>query len=87
MNEPVSPGPRNGILSLTIKDKSKPVVLRGQYRGVAKDAEGHTRIAFQASGTVDRRDFGIDWNETVAGTELIGNDVEITIGIEAVQID
>jgi len=36
---------------------------------------------------VDRRDFGINWNESVAGTELIGNDVEITIGIEAVRVD
>jgi polyisoprenoid-binding protein YceI len=72
---------------LTIKGHSKPVVLTGRYRGVAKDAEGHERIAFQASGVVDRRDFGISWNENIAGTDLIGNDVEITIGIEAVRVN
>jgi polyisoprenoid-binding protein YceI len=72
---------------LTIKDRSRPVVLRGQFRGIAKDGEGHERIAFEAKGTVDRRNFGINWNETIAGTELIGNDVEITIGIEAVRVD
>ena len=72
---------------LTIKDHAKPIVLRGQYRGIAKDAEGHERIAFEATGAVDRRDFGISWNENIAGTELIGNDVEITIGIEAVRVD
>jgi polyisoprenoid-binding protein YceI len=75
----------NGIL--TIKGHSKPVTLSGRYRGIARDSEGHQRIAFQASGTVDRRDFGISWNEMVAGTELIGNEVEITIGIEAVRIN
>jgi polyisoprenoid-binding protein YceI len=72
---------------LTIKGHSKPVVLSGRYRGIAKDREGHERIAFQATGEVDRRDFGISWNESVAGTELIGNDVEITIGIEAVRVE
>jgi polyisoprenoid-binding protein YceI len=75
----------NGLL--TIKGRSKPVLLTGRYRGIAKDAEGHERIAFEATGAVDRRDFGISWNENIAGTDLIGNDVEITIGIEAVRVD
>ena len=72
---------------LTIKGHSKPVTLSGQYRGVAKDREGHERIAFEAGGAVDRRDFGITWNENVAGRELIGNTVDFTILIEAVRAD
>ena len=72
---------------ITIKGHSKPVVLSGQYQGIAKDREGHERIAFEATGAVDRRDFGISWNESIAGAELIGNNVEITIGIEAVRVD
>jgi polyisoprenoid-binding protein YceI len=72
---------------LTIKGHSKPVILSGQFLGVAKDREGHQRIAFEAGTVLDRREFGIDWNENVAGTELIGNDVTITIGIEAVRAD
>jgi polyisoprenoid-binding protein YceI len=72
---------------LTIRGHSKPVTLSGQYRGIAKDSDGHERIAFEATGAVDRRDFDISWNENVAGTELIGNTVEITIGIEAVRVN
>jgi polyisoprenoid-binding protein YceI len=75
----------NGIL--TIKGHSKPVTLSGQFRGIAKDGNGHERIAFEATGAVDRRDFDIVWNENVAGAELVGNTVEITIGIEAVRVD
>lgn len=75
----------NGML--TIKGKSKPVTLTGRYRGLVKDRDGHERIGFEASGTLDRRDFDIDWNESVAGAELIGNTVEITIGIEAVRVN
>ncbi len=75
------------IGALTIKGHTKPVVLSGKYRGIARDQDGRERIAFEATTNVDRRDFGINWNESVAGTELIGNDVEITIGIEAVRVD
>ena len=71
---------------LTIKGHSKPITLTGQYRGIAKDSDGHERIAFEATGEVDRRDFGINWNESVAGTDLVGNSVEITVGIEAVRV-
>jgi polyisoprenoid-binding protein YceI len=72
---------------LTIKGHSKPVTLSGQYRGIARDREGHQRIAFEAAGAVDRRDFGITWNENVAGRGLIGNTVDFTILIEAVRTD
>jgi polyisoprenoid-binding protein YceI len=75
------------IGTLTIKGHKKPVVLSGKYRGIARDQEGRERIAFEATANVDRRDFGMNWNESVAGTELVGNDVEITIGIEAVRVD
>jgi polyisoprenoid-binding protein YceI len=71
---------------LTIKGHSKPITLTGQYRGIARDSDGHERIAFEATGQVDRRDFGINWNESVAGTDLVGNTVEITVGIEAVRV-
>jgi polyisoprenoid-binding protein YceI len=75
----------NGIL--TIRGKSRPVTLTGRYRGAMKGADGKERIGFEATGTVDRRHFDIDWNESIGGTELIGNNVEITIGIEAVRVN
>jgi polyisoprenoid-binding protein YceI len=72
---------------LTIRGRSRPVLLSGVYRGLAKDREGRERIAFEVTGKVDRRDFGITYNESVAGTDLIGNEVEITVAIEAVRAD
>ena len=71
--------------TLTIRGQSRPVVLSGVYRGLAKDREGHERIAFEVTGKVDRRDFGITYNENVAGADLIGNEVESTVAIEAVR--
>lgn len=72
---------------LTIKGRARHVVLTGQFRGIAVDADRHPRIAFDASTVVDRRDYGMIWNEWLAAGPVIGNEVEITIAIEAVRIN
>lgn len=71
---------------LTLKGHSRHVVLKGQYRGIARDREGRQRIAFDASTVVDRRDYGIGWSELVDSVADIGNEVEITIALEAVKV-
>jgi polyisoprenoid-binding protein YceI len=48
--------------------------------------EGHERIAFDATTTIDRRDFGMSWTPIVGDAAVIGNDVEITIALEAVRV-
>jgi len=70
---------------LTLKGHVRHVVLKGSFHGIGKDREGKERIAFDASTRLDRRDFGISWNELVEGTKTIGDDVEITIALEAVR--
>jgi polyisoprenoid-binding protein YceI len=72
---------------LTIKGRARPVVLSGVYRGIARDREGRERIAFEVNGVVDRRDYGIDYNESLGGADVIGNQVEITVAIEAVRVN
>lgn len=70
---------------LMIKGHQRRVLLSGQFRGVARDAEGHERIAFDASTHINRRDFGINWTDFVGANTTIGDEVEITIAIEAVR--
>jgi len=72
---------------LKIKGRSHPARFTGQFRGVAKDPDGHERIAFDATTTIDRRDYGMEWNSVVGANTLIGNEVEITIALEAVRVD
>jgi polyisoprenoid-binding protein YceI len=71
--------------NLTLKGHTRPVVLKGHFRGIGKDQEGKQRIAFDASTMLDRRDFGINYNQLVEGSKMIGDDVEITIALEAVR--
>jgi polyisoprenoid-binding protein YceI len=71
---------------LTIKGHARHVVLTGQFHGVALDPDGRQRLAFDASTHINRRDFGISWTDFVGANTAIGDEVEITIAIEAVRI-
>jgi polyisoprenoid-binding protein YceI len=70
---------------LTIRGTTKPVVLTGRYRGAGVDPWGGQRIAFEATTTIDRQDFGVSFNQVVEGVGMIGDEVEISIAIEAVR--
>ncbi len=70
---------------LTIRGRTKPVVLSGEYGGQFKDPWGATRTAFTASTTVNRNDFGVAWNKAVETGAMLGDDVTIDIAVEAVQ--
>lgn len=70
---------------LTIRGTTKPVVLMGEYLGEGPDPWGGERIAFLASTTIDRQDFGVHFNQLVEGVGMIGDQVDIEIAIEAVR--
>ena len=70
---------------LTIRDVTRPVVLEGQLTGTAQE-RGRTRAGFEASTTINRKDFGLVWNRAVeAGGLLLGDDVKIDISVAAVK--
>ena len=50
------------------------------------DPWGGTRAGFSAKTTINRKDFGLHWNAALeAGGVLVGEKVEITLEIEAIQ--
>ncbi len=72
---------------LTIRDVTRPITLDVQFEGRTKDPWGGDRIGFSASGKIDRRDFGLTWNQTLeAGGVVVGNDVKINLEVEAVKV-
>jgi polyisoprenoid-binding protein YceI len=70
---------------LTMRGVTRPVVLEGQLTGTAQD-RGRTRVGFEASTTINRKDFGLVWNRAVeAGGWLIGDEVKIDISVAAIK--
>jgi len=71
---------------LTIRGTTREVVLDATYEGSGQDPWGGIRSSFSASTTVDRRDFGLTWNQALeTGGILVGNDVRITLDVQAVK--
>lgn len=69
---------------LTIKAVTKTVVLHGAIEGRVPDTDTTERIGYTATTTIDRRDFGLDdARMSPAGVPLVGNDVAITLTLEA----
>jgi len=65
---------------------SRPTVLDVRLNGVAADPWGGTRAGFTATTKLNRKDFGISWNQTLdRGGAVLGDEVEVTLEIEAVQ--
>ncbi|GIW40319.1 MAG: polyisoprenoid-binding protein [Candidatus Binatia bacterium] len=68
---------------LTIHGVTRPVVLDVAYLGEATDPWGNKRAGFSAKTTIDRKDFGLTWNEVLeTGGVLVGEEVEIEIQAE-----
>ena len=70
---------------LTIRGRTKPVVLIGSYQGRFQDPWGKMRTAFLAGTTIDRNDFGVSFDGPFMEIGQIGDEVQIEIAIEAVQ--
>jgi polyisoprenoid-binding protein YceI len=71
---------------LTIHGVTRPVVLASELLGRGKDPWGNERIGFAATTTINRKDFGLSWNQALeTGGVLVGDKIEIALDIQAVK--
>ena len=71
---------------LTIRGVTRGIALDVEYGGRAKDPWGNERIGFVARGELDRKAFGLGWNQVLeAGGVLVGDRVEIELEVQAVK--
>lgn len=69
---------------LTIKGVTRTVELDVEFLGVDTDPYGNTKIGFEATTEISRKDFGVDFNIPLDGGKLlIGDKVSITLSIQA----
>jgi len=72
--------------NLTLKGITRPVELRGDVSGPEQDPWGNERLGLRLSGTVDRTDFGLDWNAPLAGGGfLLPNEVALKATFAAIR--
>jgi polyisoprenoid-binding protein YceI len=74
------------IGDLTIRDVTREVVLDVEYGGQGKDPWGNTRVGFTASASLNRKEFGLTWNQALeTGGVLVADRVDIEIELQAIQ--
>lgn len=74
------------IGDLTIRDVTKPVELKVEYNGSTKDPWGMERMGFEASGKINRKEYGLKWSAvTEAGGVVVSDDVRLAMNIEMVK--
>jgi polyisoprenoid-binding protein YceI len=75
------------IGDLTIHGVRREVVLDAEYGGRGKDPWGNERVGFVATTSLDRKEFGLTWNQVLeAGGILVGDRVDIELDVQAVRI-
>jgi polyisoprenoid-binding protein YceI len=73
---------------LTIHGVTRPVELDAEYLGGGKDPWGNERIGFFAKTSLNRKDFGLNWNQVLeTGGVLVGDQVEVSLDVEAVKAE
>lgn len=71
------------IGDLTIRDITKEVVLDVEYSGTGQNPWGMTIAGFSASTTINRKDWGLNWNVALeAGGWLVSDKITIEIDLE-----
>ena len=71
---------------LTINGVTKSVDLDAEFLGTGTDAYGRTVLGAEATTTINRHDFKVDWNMPLDGGRLLlGPKIEINLSVEAVR--
>jgi polyisoprenoid-binding protein YceI len=74
------------IGDLTIRDVTREVVLDVEYGGQGKDPWGNLRAGFTATASLNRKDFGLTWNQALEmGGVLVADRVDVEIELQAIR--
>jgi polyisoprenoid-binding protein YceI len=70
--------------NLTIHGVTREVVLVGEFGGRITDPWGGERVSFSAVTKVNRKDFGLTWNQALeTGGVVVSDEVSINLEVEA----
>jgi polyisoprenoid-binding protein YceI len=71
---------------LTIRGITRPVTLQVVPGGRARDPWGNERLGFSATTRLNRKDFGLVWNQALeTGGVLVGDEVKVTVELELIR--
>ncbi|GAC1324952.1 MAG: YceI family protein [Chloroflexota bacterium] len=71
---------------LTIKDQTRPITLQATFNGEGKSPFGHTAASFTATTSLNRKEWGLNWNVALeTGGVLVSDNIKLEMEIQAVK--
>ncbi|SKB60648.1 Polyisoprenoid-binding protein YceI [Sphingobacterium nematocida] len=62
---------------LTVKGITKPIVVKAEFGGIAKDPWGNEKVGYTVKGAINRSDFGLTWNAALeTGGVMVSEEVK-----------
>ena len=84
--EPIDPEHYRVSGDLTIRGVTRPVTVDFEYTGAATDPFGNLRVGLEGSLTVNRKDWGVNWNAALeAGGVLVSEKVTLELDVSAIR--
>ena len=80
--------PDNGdanAANVAIKGVTKSIDLDVEFEGTNVDAYDQERIGLTASGSINRKDFGVDWQAPLNSGVMVSDKVVLEIEVSAVK--
>jgi polyisoprenoid-binding protein YceI len=72
--------------NFTMHGVTKEITLPVEFTGTAKDGRGGERAGFELATTVNRKDYGVNFNKALDnGSMMLSDDVAVTISLETVK--
>ena len=70
--------------NLTMRGVTRQVTLPVTFLGEGKDPWGNEKMGFSLATSLNRKDYGINWNKALdQGGVLLGDEVKVEISVEA----
>jgi len=71
--------------NLTMHGVTKEISLKVKFKGVMMDPWGNRHLILEISGTINRKDFGLNWNKSLdQGGVMVGDEVELIVEAQGV---
>jgi polyisoprenoid-binding protein YceI len=71
---------------LTIRGVTRPVTVDFEYTGAAVDPFGNERVGFEGQATINRKDWGVNWNALLdGGGVLVSEKVTLEFEVSAIK--
>ncbi len=72
--------------NLTLRGVTNEVPVHVEFLGLGADPWGNARAGFEISGRINRKDFGVNWNQVLeAGGVMVGDNVDLHLELETVK--